>query len=113
MTELLAKQQYFAFEVARLIAHAAELGYGVTLGEAWRSPETAKQYARQQKGIANSLHCIRLAIDINLFKGEKLLNSKEDYEPLGTWWGNLSPDHSWGGDFGDIYHFSVKHGGVR
>lgn len=63
-----AIQQKFAQDAARLILKAAELGYGVTLGDAYRLPEQAKTNAASGSGIAKSLHCERLAIDLNLFK---------------------------------------------
>ena len=60
-------QAMFAQNVARLIEYIFKTGYYCTLGECWRSPEQAEIYVKQGKGIKNSLHCQRLAIDLNLF----------------------------------------------
>jgi hypothetical protein len=110
------KQSKFAFLVALLIMKADQLGYEITLGEAWRSPEEAKRLARLGKGIINSLHCDRLAIDINLFRKGKYLTSTESHRMLGEWWESLSTHEytcHWGGHFGDGNHYSVGHGGRK
>jgi hypothetical protein len=60
-------QQEFAVHVARLILWGEGLGYFVTFGEAYRTPDQAAIYARQGKGILNSNHTRRLAVDLNLF----------------------------------------------
>lgn len=106
-------QKQFSQEAALLIQHAAEMGFGVTLGEAWRPPEMAKSYADQGKGIATSLHIDRLAIDLNLFKGDVYLTSTEDHKGLGSWWKARGPDHHWGGDFGDGNHYSMSPDGGK
>ena len=110
------KQSAFAIAVAKLILQAEKLGYGVTLGEAWRSGPEAARLAKASKGILNSLHCQRLAIDLNLFKDGTFLQKTEDYLPLGEWWEaqNLITsdiDYCWGGRFNDGDHFSFRHGG--
>lgn len=113
---LLEKQQKFALLIARLIQTANNYGYEVTLGEAWRSPETAAAYAKQGKGIKNSLHCQRLAIDLNLFKYGKFLTGTEDYRWLGEQWELLSYNEiecCWGGRFGDGNHFSIRNNGIK
>lgn len=110
------KQHAFARLVAALIQRADLCGYEVTLGEAYRSKEEAERLAKLGKGIKNSLHTLRLAIDLNLFKDGKYLTSTEDYRELGEWWESLSTDELicvWGGRFGDGNHFSVMHGGRR
>lgn len=113
---MVEKQNYFALAVARLLLKASEMGYLVTLGEAWRSDETAEIYAKEGKGIAKSLHRLRLAIDINLFFGNALLRKSSDYQRLGEWWESQSTEqykHCWGGRFNDGNHFSIAHEGVR
>lgn len=113
---LIQKQKVFSVKVAELLLRAKELGYEVTLGEAWRPPETAALYATQGKGISKSLHTSRLAIDINLFYEGKLLSLSEQYKALGTWWEGQSTDLYtcvWGGRFNDGNHFSIEHGGVK
>ena len=79
--------------------HMSEAGYQFTLGEVFRTPEQAKIYASQGKGILHSLHCERLAIDINIFKDGVFLEKNSDYEPLGIYWESLHPKNRWGGRF--------------
>lgn len=110
------KQSIFANMVAELIFHAQEMGYQLTLGEAYRSPEEAERLAKLGKGIKASLHTSRLAIDINLFKDGKYLDKTEDHRQLGTWWESQSfADIKciWGGRFNDGNHYSIEHNGRR
>jgi hypothetical protein len=116
MSSLRELQSIFAQLAANLIQQAEKFGYDVTLGEAWRSPETAKLYAEEGKGIANSLHIERLAIDLNLFKNGSYLTDTKDYELLGEWWeGQTTDDYTcaWGGRFNDMDHFSIEYGGYK
>lgn len=105
------KQSRFARMVAQLIDHATTLGYDVTLGEAYRSPEEAARLAKAGRGIARSLHGDRLAIDINLFKGGQYLNTTEDHRQLGEWWESIGG--AWGGRFRDGNHYSLAHDGRK
>lgn len=111
MSELISKQHEFSCMVARLILHAAELGYQVTLGEAYRTPEQAAINARAGKGIRRSLHQDRLAIDLHLFHDGKYLATTEDHATLGKWWESIGG--SWGGRFKDGNHYSLAHGGRK
>lgn len=109
-------QERFSQDAAKLIQKAAELGYGVTLGDAYRSPEQAKANAIVGVGIANSLHCERLAIDLNLFTNGVYITDDRGHRELGTWWKSLGPGHKWGGDFvtrKDFNHYSISPDGVR
>lgn len=114
------KQSAFAQAVAALILHAKSMGYEVTFGETWRPPETADLYEKQGKGAGGkqSLHCQRLAIDLNLFSGGKYLTSTEAHRPLGEWWVAYGASQGlplrWGGNFTklkDGNHYSLEHGG--
>jgi hypothetical protein len=107
------KQRKFTLLAANLIQEAYRLGYQVTFGEAYRPPEVAERYAIEGRGIANSLHTSRLAIDLNLFRDGKYLTISNDYLPLGEFWETLGG--SWGGRFSkpDGNHFSLEHNGVR
>ena len=107
------KQSRFAECVATLIFWATDRGYQVTFGEAYRPPETAALYAAQGRGIANSNHTRRLAVDLNLFKDGAFLTSSEDYKALGEYWESLDPNARWGGRFNDGNHFSFEHNGVK
>ena len=112
---LRAKQSLFVKLLADLIQYAyEELGYELTGGELWRSPDEAALNAEQGDGIANSLHCDRLAIDLNLFIDGKYCADSESHRPLGEYWKKLHPLCRWGGDFKhkpDGCHYSVTHGG--
>ncbi|OQA61624.1 MAG: hypothetical protein BWY41_00051 [Candidatus Atribacteria bacterium ADurb.Bin276] len=107
------KQKLFTCLVAKLIEFAYTQGYALTFGEAWRPPEMAAIYAKQGKGVKNSLHTKRLAVDLNLFKGEVYLTKSEDYRLLGEYWESLDPLCRWGGRFKDGNHFSMEHEGVK
>jgi hypothetical protein len=113
MMTLGEKQRLFTKLVGMLIEFAYANGYELTFGDAYRSPEQAKQNAAAGKGIANSLHCERLAIDLNLFRHGKYLTDSADYKPLGEFWESLGADCAWGGRFTrpDGNHFSIKHAG--
>jgi len=109
-------QEEFSQSAAKLIQKAAELGYGVTFGDAYRSPQQAAANAASGSGIANSLHCERLAIDLNLFKDGVYITDERGHRELGTWWKTLGPRYKWGGDFStrkDFNHYSLSPDGVR
>ena len=91
------KQSVFATMAARLIQKAFDLGFEVTLGEAWRSPLEAERLAGIGVGISKSSHCDRLAIDLNLFIDSKYIIDPEKYRPLGEFWELLGG--IWGGRF--------------
>lgn len=115
---LLEKQEAFARLGASLIIAAFRMGYAVTLGEAYRTPEQAAWNVAHGKGIKNSLHTQRLAIDLQLFKAGKYLDKSEDYKEMGEYWESLSTpglECAWGGRFSkpDGNHFSVSHNGVK
>lgn len=113
---LRTKQSIFVNLVALLIVRAAHLGYELTFGEAYRSPEEAARLAKIGKGIKNSLHTQRLAIDFNLFKSGKFETNGEGHLELGLYWESLSTsDYTcvWGGRFGDGNHYSIEHGGRK
>jgi hypothetical protein len=110
---LLAKQQLFVRLLIELLIKADALGYDITLGEALRSPEEARRLALLGKGIVNSLHCDKLAIDLNLFKNGKYLSDTEDHRPLGEYWKTLHTLCRWGGDFHDGNHYSIEDGGRK
>ncbi len=102
-----ALQRRFAHMVASLLMEAFAQGYEVTFGETWRPQVTALYYAATGRGITNSFHTKRLAIDLNLFKDGVYLTETEDYRPLGEFW--ISIGGTWGGTFKrmDGSHFSL------
>ena len=97
--------------LALLIQHASILGYEVTFGEAWRPPETAELYAKKGKGIRNSLHRDRLAVDLNLFRDGRYLSSTSSHLKLGEYWESIGG--TWGGRFKDGNHYSLSHRGRK
>lgn len=101
-------QQLFARDTVELFKFIHDYGYSFTYGEAMRSPEQAEIYAKQGKGIVDSLHCQRIAIDINIFdKNGSYLDKTDDYKKFGDYWESLSPVNRWGGVFkrADGNHF--------
>lgn len=112
-----ALQEEFAQSTAKLIQKAAELGYTVTLGEAWRTPQQAQWDADHGTGISHSLHTDRLAIDLNFFRDGAYVTDGSKLADIGTWWKSLGPAYRWGGDFThtrpDGNHFSITPDGLR
>lgn len=109
------KQRQFARDVADLIVYAYGRGFELTFGDAYRSLEQAKANAAAGTGIANSLHTLRLAIDLNVFIGGVYQKDSAAYEPLGVYWESLRPGNAWGGRFSkpDGNHFSRSHEGRK
>ena len=90
------RQSEFASKVPMLINKALELGYEVTLGDAYRDPRVHGSFGeRKGYGESKSFHKLRLAIDINLYKEGKYLTKTEDHKVLGEYWESLGG--SWGG----------------
>ena len=110
--KLSEKQQQFTHMVALLILQAEQLGYRVTLGDAYRDPRVFGRLGeRKGYGRSKSLHKQRLAIDLNLFKDGDFLQTTEDHKPLGLYWESIGG--TWGGRFDDGNHYSLDHEGMR
>ena len=106
------KQSKFARMAADLIIKAYEMGYEVTLGDAYRDPRVHGNIGvKLGYGHSKSCHKIRLAIDLNLFKDGKFLEGSEAHKPLGEWW--ESQGGTWGGRFNDGNHYSLEHDGMK
>lgn len=111
---LLAQQVAFARLLPRLIDKAFELGYEVTLGDAYRDPRVHGELGiKMGYGHAKSGHKCRLAIDLNLFRDGRFLGGTDDHRALGEWWKQQHPLARWGGDFNDGNHYSFEYGGVK
>ncbi len=108
------KQARFTRCVGMLIAYATRRNMGVILAEAFRTPEQAAIYAEQGKGIKNSVHTKKLAVDLFRYKDGTVSWDQADYKELGDYWKGLDDDARWGGDFRnrDAVHFSFEHNGV-
>lgn len=105
------KQRRFTKMVPRLIDKAHELGFEVTLGDAYRDPRVFGQIGtRMGYGESRSAHKQRLAIDINLFLDGVYLVATEAHKQLGEWW--ESQGGVWGGRFNDGNHYSLEHNGI-
>ena len=90
MSRLLTAQQEFTRRVPKLLEKAIELGFDVTLGDAYRDP-------RVDYGSKSSKHCRRLALDLNLFKDGEYVTQTEGHRVLGEWWESIGG--VWGGTF--------------
>jgi len=99
MGKLLNKQQEFTRMVPRLLDYAESLGYGITLGDAYRDP-------RCSYGSRKSLHKKRLAIDLNLFIDGVYQTSTSAHKKLGEYWESLGG--TWGGRFKDGNHYELR-----
>lgn len=108
------KQRKFARLVGLLIGKAYELGYEITLGDAFRDPRVHGHVGvKKSYSTANSVHKDKLAIDLNLFKDGVYLTTTEAHRELGEWWEKQDPMCSWGGRFSrpDGNHYSFEHQG--
>lgn len=106
------RQVEFAKAIPALINKAFELGYEVTLGDAYRDPRLHGVIGEKKGyGHSRSNHKNRLAIDLNLFKDGKFLQITEDHKPLGEWW--ESQGGTWGGRFNDANHYSFEYQGMK
>lgn len=99
--KLQEQQALFAQDVAKLLQFIASQGIRVTLGEAYRTPEQAKWNADKGIGIVDSLHCKRLAIDLNIYKDGVYQFKSKDYYFAGKYWESLNKLNRWGGFFTD------------
>jgi hypothetical protein len=108
----------FARLLPVLLTHIDGQGYGFTLGETYRPDEMVELYALRGIGSRKSLHPLRLAVDIHLFRlvkrdgavvGAVFLKKTEDHAPIGAFWKSLDDGCRWGGDFAtrsDGNHYS-------
>jgi hypothetical protein len=99
MPTLGENQEIFAQHAAALIIKAKEMGFGVRLGEALRTPEQQKLYFNS--GASKTMlskHLLKLAIDLNLIVDGKLATAAQ-IRPLGKWWESLDPLNRWGGSW--------------
>ena len=140
ISELLFKQQQMPKSLALLFPYIEALGYGCTLGETYRSPVqaeinamgkdgrealaklaenafpvfAAKLRAITGKGIRNSLHTKRLAIDLQLFDAQgNWIQDTNAYQVVGEYWERIAAEHCAGFRFGDPPHLSITYQGVK
>lgn len=101
--KLSEKQRAFAKMIPALIDKAHELGFEVTLGDAYRD-------RRCPYGTLKSKHKTRQAIDLNLFLNGKYLRKTSDHQELGEWWESVGG--VWGGRFKDGNHYQASKSGL-
>lgn len=110
--KLILEQNVFAQNVGKLLEFIYSKNYSCSFGESYRTPEQAAIYAKEGKGIVDSLHCKRLAVDLNLFSPHgDYLSKTEDYKLFGEFWESLHPQNRWGGRFKsrpDGNHFEMN-----
>ena len=110
------KQQIFAYTLAKFLLWIYASGWAVRIGEVYRPPYTAKEMARRGKGIVNSVHTKKLAVDLFLVKnGKDVTWDTSDYIPLAKKWESYHPLARAGHNFRgrDSVHFSFEHGGIK
>jgi len=109
---LVAEQAAFLRDVRKLLARADELGFVVTGGELYRTPEQQEIYVKTGRSkTMNSIHLKRCAIDLNFFREGRLTYDKTLIKPLGDYWESLDPKNRWGGNwtrFVDVPHFERR-----
>lgn len=105
-----SEQAAFLLDVCKLIQKATEMGFVVTAGELYRTPEQQQIYIKSGRSrTMNSLHLQRRAVDLNFFLNGKLTYDKAVLAPLGAYWESLHRLNSWGGNgvkLVDTPHFS-------
>lgn len=94
------EQAAFLLDVCKLIEFATARGFVVTGGELYRTPEQQAIYLKTGRSkTMQSNHLRRLAVDLNFFKGGKIIWDKETLAPLGAFWESLHTFNRWGGNF--------------
>lgn len=114
--KLSTKQQQFTVCIAKLIIYADSLGYGLTVGDAFRDKRVHGDFGEKKSYSASkSVHKLRLASDFNLFvDGEYISDGEhEAWLKLGEYWESLHDLSRWGGRFKDANHFSFEHLGCK
>ena len=107
-------QSDFARLVPRLITKAFDLGFEVTLGDAYRDPRVHGDLGvRKSYSHPRSAHKVRLAIDLNLFLDGEYQEGSDAHRQLGEWWEDQHPLARWGGRFNDGNHYSFEWDGVK
>ena len=95
------KQSKFVECIGKLIVWAYEQGYEITFGDTYPGKFAHAEHGKHPQG---------LAIDLNLFRDGRYLETTEDWAPLGQYYESLDPHASWGGRWGDGNHLSYGEG---
>jgi predicted chitinase len=115
------EQAKFLVHVGELLKKAGELGFLVTGGELYRTPEQQALYVQSGRSkTMKSQHTRRLAVDLNFYREQPdgaldLVYDEDDLRPLGEFWSSLDSANRWGGDWGsfkDLPHFERQEVGA-
>jgi predicted chitinase len=116
---LVEEQDLFLGHVAALLGHARALGFVITAGELFRTPEQQRLHIRAGRSqTMASQHLRRLAVDLNFFRRTpdgalELCLDRAALAPLGAFWEGLDEANRWGGNwpsFKDAPHFERRDG---
>jgi hypothetical protein len=111
---IISEQAVFLQDVARLLPYCASIGFIVTLGEGYRTPEHQLEYFKKKLSKTKiGQHTKRLAIDFNFFRMEENkivpVTDAKRLSDIGKFWKSLDPKNDCGILWGwDTYHFERK-----
>ena len=116
VSTIIAEQNAFLADVAKLIIFVQEEKWLISAGELWRPPEMQQIYFNQGKSkTLKNIHGDRFAIDFNFFEQANslitLTYDKKKLQPFGDYWESLYPKNRWGGNWKSIVdtpHFERK-----
>ena len=81
-------QEAFSRDLVKLLSKAHELGYGVRIGEVFRTAEQQAIYLKTGRSkTSNSMHLKKCAADLHFTRGGQLCYP----EVLGRFWESLDP----------------------
>ena len=100
------KQRLFSKLVPRLIDRIFESGFECSIAFVKRCEEC-------KVGKVNSVHKLKLAIDIDLFFDGDYREDTLSHLEFGEFWEGLNHLCRWGGRFKDGNHYSIEHNGVK
>ena len=93
-------QREFSRHIVYLKMHMLAMGYEFTEGDSFRDSRVHGVWGKKTSySHPESLHKVRLAVDINLFKNKVYLTETSDHKDFGDYWCALHPNNVWGGDF--------------
>ena len=112
------KQFNFAQDVILLLTYCVVHNVKITFGEVYRTEYQHKEYQRLEYTFASrSKHQDRLAIDLNMWSGDKVMwtmtpaEQKAAFQDVGDYWESIRPGNKWGGNFNswtDATHFEAS-----
>jgi len=109
-----AQQELFMRLLPRLIDKAHSFGFEIRGGDLFRDPRShGKLGKRTSYGRAFSVHKLKMAIDLNLFRDGKFITTTEGHRELGEWWEQQHKLCCWGGRFNDGNHYSLEWEGLK